>query len=366
MADDTWYDLGDAEELAKQTLQQVMAGRNKLALSCVDGEFGVIHGACNHVGGPLGQGTLEGDYVVCPWHHWKFHRVTGLGEPGYEEDRVPRFDFRTENGRLLVSAAAVTSRNRLPHARHPLDRDTRREPGPLRVVGISTTSMDNARPRYSTSEALLETALEQARNAHSLETRLIRLRELSFRACEGYYSKSAQACTWPCSISQMDRKDGMNEVYENLVFWADVVLVATPIRWGAASSLYFKMAERLNTVQNQITLRNRVMLKDKVAGFIVTGGQDNVQAVAGQMMLFFGELGMQFPQFPFIAHSRGWTAEDMERNVEVVRQSRELHDGARALLDRCLDLAARLQSSSAPEFKRAGRKASGLERRNVP
>ena len=195
---------------------------------------------------------------------------------------------------------------------------------------------------------------------------MVKLREQSFRACEGYYSKSAQACTWPCSISQMDPTDGMHAVYENLVFWADVVLIATPIRWGAASSLYFKMAERLNTVQNQITLKNRVMLKNKVAGFIVTGGQDNIQAVAGQMMLFFGELGMHFSQFPFIAHSRGWTAEDMEHNVEMVKHKKALHDGARALLDRCLDLAQRLQSGAAPEFERAGRKASGLERRNRP
>lgn len=366
MTGDKWYDVGDAIELAKKPLQQILVGRNKVALSCVDGKFGVIHGACNHAGGPLGQGTLDGDYVVCPWHHWKFHRVTGFGEPGYEDDRVPSFEFKTENGRLQVSTSAATSRNRLPHARHPLDRDTGREPGPLRVAGISTTVMDNRYPRYSTSEALLESALEHGRNKHSLETRLIRLRELSFRACEGYYSKSAHACTWPCSISQMDPKDGMGEVYENLVFWADVVLIATPIRWGAASSLYFKMAERLNTVQNQITLRNRVMLKDKVAGLIVTGGQDNVQAVAGQMMMFFGELGMQFPQFPFIAHSRGWTAEDMERNVEIVRHSEELHESARSLLDRCLDLAERLKKGGAPEFRRAGRKASGLERRNAP
>ena len=164
----------------------------------------------------------------------------------------------------------------------------------------------------------------------------------------------------------MDPADGMHTVYENLVFWADVVLVATPIRWGAASSLYFKMAERLNTVQNQITLKNRVMLKNKVAGFIVIGGQDNIQSVAGQMLQFFGELGMQFPQFPYIAHSRGWTAEDMERNVEVVKRSEQLHDGARALLDRCVDLAGRLQTSAAPEFERGGRKASGLERRNQP
>src|SRR6185436_4526967 len=109
-----------------------------------------------------------------------------------------------------------------------------------------------------------------------------------------------------------------------IVFWADVVMIATPIRWGSASSLYFKMAERLNCVQNQITLRNRVMLRNKVASFVITGGQDNVQAVAGQMLCFFGELGCSFPQFPFIAHSRGWTAEDMERNVEVVQRSEEL------------------------------------------
>jgi len=107
-----------------------------------------------------------------------------------------------------------------------------------------------------------------------------------------------------------------------------------------------------------------VMLKDKVAGLIVIGGQDNIQAVAGQMLQFFGELGLHFPQFPYIAHSRGWTAEDMERNVEFVQHSAALHDGARALLERCLDTAARLQSGGAPAFEKSGRKASGLERRS--
>jgi len=362
MSDEQWHEVGAVADLAKRPLQEVLAGRTKVALSCVDGHFGAIHNACNHVGGPLGEGTLDGDYVVCPWHNWKFHRITGEGEPGYETDRVPRFELKVEDGRVWISTPAATSRNRLPHAPHPLDREPAREPGPLRVLGLSTTVMDTRYPRYSTSEALLESALEHARLKHGLDAHMIRLRALSFRACEGYYSKSARACTWPCSISQMDPTDGMQEVYEHLVFRADVVLVASPIRWGAASSLYFKMAERLNTIQNQITLRNRVMLSDKVAGFIVTGGQDNIQAVVGQMLQFFGELGLQFPQFPFIAHSRGWTAEDMERNVEFVRHSHELHEGARALLDRCLDLAGRLQRSAAPGVEKGGRKASGLMR----
>ncbi len=364
MSTGQWHDVGDAAELAQTPLREIHVGRAKIALSFANGTFGAIHGGCNHVGGPLGQGTLEGDYVVCPWHHWKFHRESGQGEAGFEEDQVPRFELKTEDGRLWVRDQPLTKRSKKPHAKHPLDRDLEREPGPLRVAGISTTVMDTSYPRYSTSEALLETALEHASSHHGLQTRMIKLREHSFRACEGYYSKSAQACTWPCSISQMDENDGMNVVYETMVFWADVILVATPIRWGAASSLFFKMAERLNTVQNQVTIRNRVMLQNKVASFIITGGQDNIQAVAGQMLQFFGELGMHFPQFPYIAHSRGWTAEDMERNVELVKKSPDLHDGARSLVDRSLELSGRLLAAEQLPFERAGRKASGLERRS--
>ena len=113
----------------------------------------------------------------------------------------------------------------------------------------------------------------------------------------------------------MDSADQMDQVYDALVHWADAIIIASPIRWGAASSLYFKMAERLNCVQNAITIRNQVLIRNKVAGFIIVGGQDNIQGVAGQMLGFFAELGFIFPQFPYIAHSRGWSAEDMEENV---------------------------------------------------
>jgi multimeric flavodoxin WrbA len=158
-------------------------------------------------------------------------------------------------------------------------------------------------------------------------------------------------------------KDEMAEVYEALVHWADAAIVATPIRWGAASALYFKMAERLNCVQNQITTRNRVLIRNKVASLIVTGGQDNVQGVVGQLMTFFSELGFSFPQFPFIAPSRGWTAEDMENNVAEVMASKELHDGARDLAARSVALAKYLLegAGSPAEVGRGGRKAHRLE-----
>ncbi|MEZ5330607.1 MAG: NAD(P)H-dependent oxidoreductase [Thermoanaerobaculia bacterium] len=359
---DGWVDVGSVEEIAAQGGVEVRVGSRPVAVSVCDGVAGAVSGTCNHAAGPLGQGSLDGDYVVCPWHHWKFHRVTGEGEPGFEEDRVPRHEVRVENGRVLVAAEPSTRRSRKPHEPHPLAREIVREPGPTRVVGISATAMDRRFPRFSTSEALLAEALARAAEG-GCETRTIRLDSLRFRACEGYYSKAAGACTWPCSITQMDRADELTEVYEALVHWADVVLVATPIRWGAAGSLYFRMAERLNCIQNQVTIHNRVLIRNKVAAFVITGGQDNIQAVAGQMLTFFSELGFLFPQFPFIAHSRGWSAEDMENNVAMVRESEELKEGARDLMDRSLALAHELLAAEArTRMPRGGRKGHHLER----
>jgi nitrite reductase/ring-hydroxylating ferredoxin subunit/multimeric flavodoxin WrbA len=357
--DPSWIDLGPVDELRNLPLREVTAGRLKIALSYRDGEFGAVSNVCNHVGGPLGKGTLDGEYVVCPWHHYKFHRCSGDGEPGYEDDRVPNYALKVEGGRLLLNPKPVRPRNKLPHEPHPLARPPKREPGPIRVAGISTTVMNEQYPRYSTSQSLLDIALEHAQGAQA-QTRLIRLNALKFRNCEGYYSKAAKACTWPCSITQMDDKDQMDQVYEAFVHWADVVLVATPIRWGAASSLYYRMVERMNCIQNQITLRNEVLIRNKVGAFIITGGQDNVQAVAGQMLGFFAEIGFVFPPFPYIAHSLGWTAENMERNVAYVQMSEDLREGARQLVERSMRAARDLleRGDVCPEhIERGGRKA---------
>lgn len=344
-----WIDVGAAEDFKRKPLSEALLGERKVAVSYKDGKFGVISNTCNHVGGPLGKGRLDGEFVVCPWHQYKFHRCTGEGEPGYEADKVPSYAVReTDGGRLLVSLRPVSKRGHLPHKPHPLERPVERAPGGLRVGGISTTAMDAKNPRFSTSEHLLTVALDHARTTLGAETQLIRLNDLSFRHCEGYYSKAAKACTWPCSITSMDQNDQLDRVYEMAVHWADILLIATPIRWGAASSLYYKMVERMNCIQNQITINNKVLIRNKVAAFIITGGQDGIQAVAGQMMGFFSEIGFLLPQFPYIAHSLGWEFEEMDRNVEFVETSEKLRAGARELAVRAAELASCLIAHHLP------------------
>ena len=56
-----------------------------IALFNVDGTFYAIDNTCPHAGGPLGEGTLCGCVVECPWHGWKINVVSGqrVGNPSF-------------------------------------------------------------------------------------------------------------------------------------------------------------------------------------------------------------------------------------------------------------------------------------------
>src|SRR5258708_19188663 len=56
---------------------EVMADDQVVALFNADGQFYALDGVCPHAGGPLGEGTLRGTTVTCPWHGWQFDVCTG-------------------------------------------------------------------------------------------------------------------------------------------------------------------------------------------------------------------------------------------------------------------------------------------------
>ena len=338
-------------ELPANSSKSVRQGQKSITLFNYDSVVTALGTACLHMGGDLGQGRVQkledGElYVTCPWHGWQYNLKTGLAPAGYQ-DRQAVYGVQVENGMIRVSEEPLSPAFRAVHENDPLadlrNLDYQVTPGSLNVLGISTTNMNRDLPRPSTSESALQAALDFAVSEFGASVRMIRIRDLDFRHCEGYYSRHEQACTWPCSISEMDPGDGMNEIYRSMVLWADVVILATPIRWGNASSLYYKMAERLNTVQNQITINDRVIIKNKVASFIVTGGQDNVQGVVGQLNSFFTDLGFTFPPFNFVGWSRGWIAEDTEHNFERFSRSRYVKRSIKELVTNTLKLVMQIK-----------------------
>src|SRR5580704_4116918 len=129
---ENWIDIGQVEDFSSTTLKRVTAVNRDLAVSLKDGKLGAVSNACNHVGGPLGDGRLDGEFIVCPWHNWKFHRCTGVGEAGFEQDRIHAYPVKVEKGRILVNMAGGSKRARGSHEPHPLARPVERAAGPLR------------------------------------------------------------------------------------------------------------------------------------------------------------------------------------------------------------------------------------------
>ena len=59
---------------------------------------------CAHMGGPLAEGKVEGDTIVCPWHGSRFCMKDGRVEDGPATNNQPAFDVKIEGGNVLVRA----------------------------------------------------------------------------------------------------------------------------------------------------------------------------------------------------------------------------------------------------------------------
>lgn len=58
-------------------VRAVACGDRSIALANVGGELHAIDNLCTHDGGPLGDGRLDGDRVLCPRHGAAFDARSG-------------------------------------------------------------------------------------------------------------------------------------------------------------------------------------------------------------------------------------------------------------------------------------------------
>jgi nitrite reductase/ring-hydroxylating ferredoxin subunit len=79
----------------------------EVAVFNVDGDRCATEAKCTHRQGPLGEGTLEGSTVTCPWHGSQFNVCTGavLRGPATQPLRTYSVTIEGELGRVDVSLA---------------------------------------------------------------------------------------------------------------------------------------------------------------------------------------------------------------------------------------------------------------------
>jgi nitrite reductase (NADH) small subunit len=69
--------VANLNELSPGSAKVVEVAGKTLALFNVDGTIYATDNTCLHQGGPLGEGELAGEVVVCPWHQWEYNVRTG-------------------------------------------------------------------------------------------------------------------------------------------------------------------------------------------------------------------------------------------------------------------------------------------------
>jgi nitrite reductase/ring-hydroxylating ferredoxin subunit len=92
--------MGIEELEPGKATERLVEGR-PLAFYNVGGRFYATANHCVHRGGPLGQGMLEGNVIMCPWHAWTFDVTTGDNTVN-PELHVTCYPVKVEDGQVLV------------------------------------------------------------------------------------------------------------------------------------------------------------------------------------------------------------------------------------------------------------------------
>ncbi len=95
------------EQVEEGKLYRVMASGVPVVLVRLGLQMFAMSATCTHAGGPLDEGTLEGDVVQCPWHGSRFCIRDGRVQTGPATTREPRYEVRVNNGQVEVRRASV-------------------------------------------------------------------------------------------------------------------------------------------------------------------------------------------------------------------------------------------------------------------
>jgi nitrite reductase/ring-hydroxylating ferredoxin subunit len=86
-----------AAEVPEGSVAKAVVGTRELAITNQGGRFYALDA------GPLGEGTLDGEELVCPWHEGRYRIDTGEANP--ETDwitDVKAFPVKVEDGYVWV------------------------------------------------------------------------------------------------------------------------------------------------------------------------------------------------------------------------------------------------------------------------
>ena len=108
-----WVRIAYCEDMPLREGREVIVGDRAIAVFNLGDRFLAVENRCPHRGGPLADGIVSGDSVICPLHGWKVDLQHGnVQRPAETPVCVKTFATRVEAGTLLLEISELSSCSR--------------------------------------------------------------------------------------------------------------------------------------------------------------------------------------------------------------------------------------------------------------
>ena len=90
---------------ADTALCKRLPGGQQVAVARLTGSeppFAVFENLCPHAQGPLGQGRVRNNAIVCPWHFFRFDLITGKAVGTESIMQVRRYPVSISGGEIRI------------------------------------------------------------------------------------------------------------------------------------------------------------------------------------------------------------------------------------------------------------------------
>ena len=99
-----WTAVLAVDELVGGKPQQVTVAGQDIMLYRANDAIYALANRCTHRGGPLHEGEIDGQEVICPWHFSRFQLPDGSVTRGPAVAPQPCYETRTHNGKIEVKS----------------------------------------------------------------------------------------------------------------------------------------------------------------------------------------------------------------------------------------------------------------------
>ena len=102
----SWIRITEADNIPLREGRAVRFGSREIAIFNLGEKFLAVDNRCPHQGGPLADGIVSGDSVVCPLHAWKVCLESGaVKRPAGEQACVRSYPVQVLDGIVLLRLA---------------------------------------------------------------------------------------------------------------------------------------------------------------------------------------------------------------------------------------------------------------------